>query len=85
MPFRTARGMDFMASIATGEAIGDSTRDEGGIVSFFYHFVAEAAALASTLDIFLEDAPPRIFTILRLTERKTKRIRGASTLRSKDE
>ena len=64
-----------MASVATGEATRDSTGDSGRVVSFFCHFKAEAAALTSVPDFFLEDVPPRVFTILRLTERKTKRRR----------
>ena len=58
--------MGFVASVATGEATGDSTGDEGGDVSFFCHFEAEAVALASAPDLFLEDAPPQVFTILKI-------------------
>ena len=57
-----------MASIATGEATGDSTGDGGGggDVSFFCCFKAEVATLASAPDLFLEDASPRVFTILKI-------------------
>ena len=65
-----------MASVAIGEAIGDSTGDEDDIVSFFCRLEPEAATLASAPDLFLEDAPPQFFTILRLTEREIKRRKG---------
>ena len=50
--------MGFVASVAIGEVAGDSTGDRGGVDSFFCRFEGEAAALASTSDLFLEDAPP---------------------------
>ena len=50
--------------------------NKGSIVSFFCCFKAEAVALASTPDHFLEDAPPRVFTILRFTKKKTKKQKG---------
>ena len=76
MPLRTDGGMGFVASVATREATGDSTRDGGGIVSFFYRFETEAVALVSAPDLFLEDTPPRVFTILRLSHRKKTKIRN---------
>ena len=56
--------MGFVASIAIGEAIGDLAKGRSGKVSFFYCFEAKMAALASAPDLFFEDAPPRVFTIL---------------------
>ena len=39
--------------------------DGGNVVSFFYRLEAEVAALPLALDLFLEDASPQVFTILR--------------------
>ena len=85
MSLGTAGEIGFVASVAIGEAMGHSTGDGGGVFSFFCYFEAEAAVLASMLNLFLDDAPHWVLTIMRLTERKTKRIRGASALRGKDE
>ena len=74
-----------MASIAIGEATGDSTGDGGSVVFFFCSLEAEVIALASKLTLFLEGARPQVFTILILIGRKTKRRRGALALRGKDE
>ena len=57
MPLGTARGMSFVASVATGEFMGDSMGDGGSVLSFFCYFEAEAAALASAPNHFSKDAP----------------------------
>ena len=69
MPLGMAGGMGFVASVATEEATRDSMRDGGGIVSFFCCFETVATTLVSAPDLFLEDIPPQVFTILRLAER----------------
>ena len=83
MPLWTTRRMGFMSSVATMEATRDSTGDGGSVVSFFCRFEGEAAALASAPDHFLEDAPSRVFTILRFTKKKIKRQKGSLALRGK--
>ena len=70
MPLGTTRGFTVVASIATWDATGESMGDSGGVISFFCHLGVEATTLASTPSLFLEDAPPRVFTVLRLLQRE---------------
>ena len=62
MPLGMGGGMGFAASNAIGKATRDSVG--GGEVTFFCHFEAEVEALALAPDLFFENAPPRVFTIL---------------------
>ena len=64
MPLGMVGGIGFMAFVAIGEATRDSTRYGGGGVSFSCRFEAEVVTLASAGDLFLEVAPPLVFTIL---------------------
>ena len=69
LPFGMGGGVGFMTSVATGEATRDSTGDGGGDVFFFCCFEAKVAALASASDL-LEDAPPRVFTIMKIPKKE---------------
>ena len=60
----TSGGIGFVASVAIGKVTGNSARGGGGKVSFFCRFEAEGTVLTSVLDLFFEDAPPLVFTIL---------------------
>ena len=53
-----------MASILTGEAIGDGTIDDGGVVSWLVERFCslEAAALDVVAALFLDEARPWVFT-----------------------
>ena len=70
LPFGTGGGVGFMTSVATGDAMRDSTGDGGGDVFFFCRFEVKAVALASAPELFLEDAPPRVFTIMKISKKE---------------
>ena len=84
MPLGTTRAFGFMASIATGEAkgdTGDARGNGGGGVLAFCRLEAETAALTSATVFFLDEAHPRFFIILKFFQEK----KGALALRGKDE
>ena len=84
-PLETARGFTVVASVATWEAMGESTGDSGSVVSFYCHLAAEVAALALALALFLEDVPPWVFTILETQIKRIQRREMEHELIRKDE
>ena len=85
MALGTTGGLGVVASVATREATRDSTRDRGGGVSVFCRLEAEAVALASAVDFFLDGTPPRVCTIMRLSKKKEQSDNGGFGLRGKEE
>ena len=82
--------MGFVASVAIGEAMGDSAGGGGNVVSFFYRLKAEVVALASASNLFFDDAPTRASPFWK-SERERKQRKntrrekiGALFLRGKD-
>ena len=73
MSLGTGGRVGFVASVATGEATGDFVKDEGDDFSFFCYFEVEAADVALVLDLFLEYAPLRVITILKILEKEQRK------------
>ena len=85
-----AEGIVVVASIGIGEATGEGTGNgdnvSSSLVELFCCLEAEAAALASTTTLFLDEALPQVFTILSTKEEKHREKKdGGLVLRDKEE
>ena len=81
------RAFGFVTSVAAKEATGDALGDDNGGILAFYHLEAETAFLASTVDLFLNETPPLVSTILKFFKRieQRKKNNGGFGMRGKEE